>query len=42
MAGLLCGALSGIGAIDADIYRRVREANGFDLESYASRLASIK
>jgi ADP-ribosylglycohydrolase len=42
MAGLLCGALSGVGAIDADIYRRVREANGFDLESYASRLASIK
>ncbi len=41
MAGLLSGAMSGVGAIDAGIYRRVLEVNGFDLESYASRLAAV-
>lgn len=41
MAGLLSGALKGIDAIDPETYSRVTEANGFDLESYASRLAAV-
>ena len=41
MAGLLSGALSGVGAIDGGIYHRVLEVNGFDLEGYASRLAAV-
>ena len=41
MAGLLSGALKGVDAIDPDIYSRVIQVNGFDLEGYASRLAAV-
>lgn len=41
MAGLLSGALRGVEGIDPGIRRRVIEANGFDLDGYAERLAAI-
>ncbi|MBK5093097.1 MAG: ADP-ribosylglycohydrolase family protein [Actinobacteria bacterium] len=41
MAGLLSGALRGIEAIDKSIYGKVCEVNGFDLEDYAARLATV-
>jgi ADP-ribosylglycohydrolase len=41
MAGLLSGALRGIEAIDQEMYKKVCEVNGFDLEGYAERLKSV-
>ena len=41
MAGLLSGALSGIEAIDPEMFVKVCEVNGFDLEGYAERLKSV-
>jgi ADP-ribosylglycohydrolase len=41
MAGLLSGALSGIEAIDPEMFVKVCEVNGFDLEDYAARLATV-
>jgi ADP-ribosylglycohydrolase len=41
MAGLLSGALAGIDSIDPELYRRVCEVNGFDIEDYAARLAAV-
>lgn len=41
MAGLLAGALSGLGAVDQDILRKVVEVSGLDVERYASSLLSV-
>jgi ADP-ribosylglycohydrolase len=42
MAGLLAGALSGVGRLDKQIYEAVLDANGFDMADYASRLEAIE
>ncbi|MCJ7652696.1 MAG: hypothetical protein MUO75_03220 [Actinobacteria bacterium] len=41
MAGLLPGALRGIEAIDQEVYEKICEVNGFDLEVYAERLENV-